>query len=208
MQENLMEVKVLKFADDTKLYCAISDPMDVTKLQANLDTLGNWFKQWKMPVNVSKSGIVTFGSNILLSKYTLYGEPLKEVPRERDLGILMDSTLIYKQHIQKIVNEAMKRYGWMVRNLVTRDRHVIIRIYKTMVRPILEYASSVWSPYRVGLINQIERVQRKVNKLVLRHLSYPHRLELLKLPTLKWRRYYLDLLKVHAIVHGNQQTRK
>ncbi len=120
----------------------------------------------------------------------------------------MDNTLSYKAHIQKIVNEAMRRYGWMARNLVTRDHVTVIRIYKTIVRPILEYASSVWSPHRVAQSSHLERVQRKVTKLVLKHLSYQERLKKLKLPTLKWRRQYLDLLKTHQLIHGDQELRK
>jgi hypothetical protein len=209
MEEGLSGVNVLKFADDTKVYCAITEAKDVANMQSNLNILGDWFKKWKMPVNVSKSGVVKFGSHysIFDFRYALYNEELKETQKERDLGLIIDSTLSYKSHIQKSINEAMRRYGWIVRNLTTRNSVIVIRIYKTLIRPILEYASSVWSPTRVGLTHQLERVQRKVTKLVLRHLTYQERLRKLKLPTLKWRRTYLDLLRTYQIVHGDQQYR-
>jgi hypothetical protein len=171
--------------------------------------MGDWFKKWKMPVNVNKSGVVKFGSaGDKVVPYALYNEPLKVLQSERDLGVIMDSSLSYKLHIQKTVNRAMMLYGWMARNLATRDSTVVLRVYKSLIRPLLEYASSVWAPTRVGLMNSLEKVQRKVTKLAIINASYTRRLEVLNLPTLRWRRIYLDLLQVHRILHGDQSIRK
>ena len=128
---------------------------------------------------------------------------------ERDLGVFVDSSLSFKPHTKIILGRALKLYGWMARNLTSRDE-TIISIYKVLIRPMLEYASTIWSPSRVGIMNSLERVQRKVTKLVvrLRSLSYSDRLRELHLPTLEWRRNYLDLLKVFQILHGNVQYRK
>jgi hypothetical protein len=209
IQNGLNGVNILKFADDTKLYCSINDISDTIKLQSNLDLMGDWFIKWRMPVNVKKSGALKFGfSDNYPTSYSLYGEKLKELMSERDLGVIMDGSLSNKPHIQKIVNQAMRAYGWMVRNLVTRDRVVVLRVYKSLIRPILEYASSVWSPSRVGLMNKLERVQRKVTKLIYRDVPYSDRLVMLKLPSLRWRRNYLDMLRVYSIVHGDESLRR
>ena len=209
LQNDLQEVEILKFADDTKLYCSINGYKDTLKLQENLNKMGEWFEKWKMPVNLKKSGVLRIGfSDNYKQFYSLYNEQLKELQLERDLGVIIDGSLSNKPHIQKIVNQAMKIYGWMVRNLVTRDKVVILRIYKSLIRPILEYASSVWSPHRIGLINQLERVQRKVTKLIYRDALYSDRLTMLKLPTLRWRRNYLDMLRVYSIVHGDESLRR
>ena len=209
LQNDLQGVEILKFADDTKLYCSINGYTDTLKLQENLNKMGEWFKKWKMPVNVKKSGVLRIGfSDNYKQFYSLYNEQLKELQLERDLGVIIDGSLSNKPHIQKIVNQAMKIYGWMVRNLVTRDKVVILRVYKSLIRPILEYASSVWSPHRIGLIDQLERVQRKVTKLIYRDALYSDRLTMLKLPTLRWRRNYLDMLRVYSIVHGDESLRR
>ena len=120
----------------------------------------------------------------------------------------MDCSLSYKLHIQKIVNKAIRLYGWLVRNLVTKNKTVVLRVYKALIRPTLEYASSVWSPARIGVMNSVEKVQRKVTKLIVRDGSYSFRLETLKLPSLRWRRNYLDLLQAHRIIHGDAELRK
>ena len=94
----------------------------------------------------------------------------------------------------------MRTYGWLSRNLATRDRQAVVKVYKTLIRPTLEYASSVWSPSRVGMNDRLEKVQKKITKLVARNAgSYSDRLRTLKLPSLRLRRKYLDLLKVFQV---------
>jgi hypothetical protein len=118
----------------------------------------------------------------------------------------MNATLSFKQHIQNIVSKSLQIYGWMVRTLVTRDRQVILKIYKTIIRPNLEYASSVWNPTAVGQIQSIEKVQRKVTKLILgKNIPYEERLRILQLPSLRWRRHYFDLLRVYMIVNADNE---
>ena len=64
------------------------------------------------------------------------------------------------------------------------------KLIMAMIRPRLEYAAVVWSPYKKKDIQKIERIQRAATKLVpsLRDLSYGERLRRLNLPTLEERR--------------------
>ena len=108
------------------------------------------------------------------------------------------------------MQKALKVYGWTVPTILSRDKVLIIRLYKALIRPILEYASTIWSPHRKFLIEAIERVQSKVTKFAFNWSSaytYGERLTMLKLPSLKWRRLYLDVLMVHRILHGYQEMR-
>ena len=205
------KIKLLKFADDTKLYSEVSSTEDVFALQSKLDELGNWFKTWRMPVNINKCGVLEFSSLNLTNTYKLLGENLKIVQSERDLGLVINSDFSCKQHIVSIISRAMKLYGWLVRNLVTRQYIIKIRLYKAIIRPTLEYATTVWSPSRIAQIVQVEKVQRKFTKFALNwpnNCSYEERLQELKLPTLVWRRRYLDLLMTHRIIHGATEIRQ
>ena len=69
----------------------------------------------------------------------------------------------------------------------------MIEIYKTLIRPHLEYAAPVWAPHLSRDIANLEKVQRFALKLCLKSwdVSYYNHLELAGLPTLENRRNYL-----------------
>jgi len=73
-----------------------------------------------------------------------------------------------------------------------------------MVRPHLEYANSVWCPYKQGDIKELEKIQKRATKLVInfKKIPYKDRLMHLKLPTLKYRRLCGDMIEVFKITHN------
>ena len=77
-------------------------------------------------------------------------------------------------------------------------------VYKTMIRPHLEYANCIWSPYLKGDVDKMEKVQRRATKIVptLRKLPYSARLRKLHLPSLAYRRLRGDLIQVYRIMQG------
>ena len=80
---------------------------------------------------------------------------------------------------------------------------MLITLYKSLVRPILEYGCQVWSPMTKNLNNQIESVQRRITKIMrnLKKQSYPERLKTLGIPTLKFRRLRADMIQIYKILH-------
>ena len=89
------------------------------------------------------------------------------------------------------------------------DEQIFKVLYKSMVRPHLEYANSVWNPYLKKDLDKLEKVQRRATKLVpsLKDQPYPTRLLLLDLPTLAYRRLRGDLVQVYKTLHGFQDVR-
>ena len=79
-------------------------------------------------------------------------------------------------------------------------------LYTAFVRPHLDYAASVWSPLLVKDMAKIERVQRRVTKLVpfLKNLPYEQRLEALQLTSLRRRRLRGDLIQYFKLDKKNQ----
>jgi hypothetical protein len=64
--------KVLKFADDTKLYGVAANQQDTERLKkSDSKLLGNWFADWLMPFNVDKCKIMYFGYNNSIRKYEM-----------------------------------------------------------------------------------------------------------------------------------------
>ena len=76
-------------------------------------------------------------------------------------------------------------------------------LIKSLIRPHVEYASTVWSPFKKGEIKLREGVQQRASKLVpeLRNMTYPERLRKLGLPTLEFRR---KMIQVYKILTGRE----
>ena len=79
--------------------------------------------------------------------------------------------------------------------------------YKTMVRPILEYGSSVWDHYTQGLQDELEKVQNRAARFVTRNYtrgegSMTGILEQLKRKSLKKRRKDNRLILLYKGLKG------
>ena len=85
------------------------------------------------------------------------------------------------------------------------SNNMFIALYKTIVRPILEYANCIWSPLFKRQSVSLEKVQRRATKILdldFQESSYEERLNFLRLPSLKYRRLRGDLIQLYKIVHG------
>jgi len=73
-----------------------------------------------------------------------------------------------------------------------------------MMHPHVEFANSVWCPYKLGDIKEIEKIQKRATKLLikLKNKPYKDRLIHLNLPTLKYRRLRGDMIEVFKITHN------
>src|SRR5271155_2282494 len=76
------------------------------------------------------------------------------------------------------INKANSVLGMIRRNITFKSKEVIVKLYKSLVRPCLEYCVQAWSPYLTKDIETIERVQRRVTKLIegYHNMSYENRL--------------------------------
>ena len=94
--------KILKFADDTKLFSASSSPCDVRELQDNLQAFETWFDTRKMPVNTKKCGVLKFSKSSDQNAnfvYKMHTASLSQKLFKRDLRVIISSDLNYKAHI-------------------------------------------------------------------------------------------------------------
>ena len=79
----------------------------------------------------------------------------------------------------------------------------MVPLFKSMVRPILEYANPVWAPYLKQDIQAIQNIQKNYTKRIygLKKMSYHERLKFLNLPSLEYRRLRGDMIEVFKIIH-------
>ena len=136
---------ILKYADDIKIYSSQSGSSNLSPsiLQHNLDSLNSWASCWQLRFNVNKCSIMHFGNNNPENHYHLGGLPIPNASIVKDLGIFISSNLKSSQHVSKIVKRAKSILAIIKRTIVSRDEHVFLKLYKQLVRPHLEYASTV-----------------------------------------------------------------
>ena len=132
------------------------------------------------------------------ARYKICNEEMEHVGSEKDLGVTFDENLRFEEHIANKVQIANAIVGQIRRSFTFLDGETFRRLYTALVRPHLEYAQAVWSPYLAKHINMIERVQIRATKLVdgMGNMGYEERLRQLKLPTLKYRRKRGDMIEV------------
>jgi len=124
------------------------------------------------------------------AQYTINNEIIEESECERNLGIMVDHRLSFDQHISTIVNKANRLLGQIRRSFVSRNKKVLMPIYKNIIRPMVEYGSTIWSPWKRKSIDLIAGVQRRFTKLIdnMKNLSYETRLARLEIISLEDRR--------------------
>ena len=195
-------------ADDTKIYRTIGSPdVDIPALQCDLDRLGVWANKWQMNFHLDKCEVmrITHRKDKTKPIYSLGGQ-FRSVENTKDLGVTISSDLSWGKHVFATVNKANIVLGTIKRSIGTNNRDVFSQLYKSLVRPILEYAAPVWSPYLIKDIVALEKVQRRASRLALRQkhgeMSYEHRCSLLKWQTLEKQREFLSLVQCYKIVFG------
>ena len=193
------------FADDTKVYVGAGNAHYREKLQQDLDALVTWSQRWKLPFNPAKCTVLHLGSRNVEAHYSIEGAPLRKVEVEKDLGVQVDHLLKFREQAATAVGKANRTLGLIKHSFAHIDSKTLPLLYKTMVRPHLEYCNQIWGPFNVADMKLVERVQRRATRLVpeLRQLPYEERLKKLHLPTLQYRRRRGDMVMMYNIMHGH-----
>lgn len=159
--------KFLLFADDTKIFTTVKSIEDCILLQNDLNRLFEYCRLNKLFLNVDKCHSITFcrKKQPIIFDYQLNDRILKRVTEVRDLGIILDSGLLFSSHINHITSKAYKMLGFIFRQTVDfTDPDTLLVLYNSLVRSHLEYASTVWNPQYSEYKKMVEKIQDKLIK--------------------------------------------
>ena len=182
-----------KFADDTKLVGCVDD---INSLQHDINALNEWYKIWLMPINVEKCHVMHIGIDNPKHKYWLSDEMLKVCTEEKDLGVVFTNDLTLHTQCLTAAKKANKILGMIYRTIKNRSKKIMLNLYKSLVRPQLDYCITVWRPHLKLDIKILERVQKRFTKSIqgFKKMKYVQRLQLLNLTTFETRCLRGDLL--------------
>ena len=120
------------------------------------------------------------------------------------LGVTFDQQLSFGTNASKVVAAANSTLGLINRHFRHIETKPFMNLYKTLVRPKVEYWMTVAQPVYKKDKEKIERVQHRATKLVLgmENKGYSERLEELKLPSLEYRRKRADVMQTYKIMNN------
>ena len=100
-----------------------------------------------MEFNLDKCEVMHFGRLNRGRTYSVNGRALRRVIEQRDLGVHVHSSLKVESQVDRVVKKAFGMLGFIGLNIEYRSWDVLLRLYKILVRPHLEYCVQFWPPY-------------------------------------------------------------
>jgi len=203
---------VRMFADDTKVFADASARGAVQEIQEDIIRLDNWAKEWQLTFNAKKCKVMYVGKKNPCHEYKMEQEGVQiELERtrvEKDLGVHIDDQLKFSDHTEIQVNKANKLLGLIRRSYTYLDKDCITTLYKTLIRPLLEYGHCITYPRFEKDRKLVEGVQRRATKMIpeLRDMEYPDRLQALKLPSMQYRRERGDMIESYKFTHQKYKS--
>ena len=143
------------------------------------DLYGKWSQQNDMKINASKTHeqLINFsrnGEQARIPPITMNGEQIERTDSAKILGVTISADLTWNAHVNNTVSKASKRL-YMLYQLKRAgvDQRDLVRIYMSVIRPVLEYAAPVWSTSMPGyLSDKIETIQKRAMRTIFPGMDY------------------------------------
>ena len=196
------------YADDLKI---VGNPTD-DQIQGNLHRIHAWSVKWELPINPGKCVQLSNQEEppAVRNLAQSGAEVLQPAARVKDLGVTIQDNFKPSLQCSEAAAKANGALFQLLRTVVSRDKKILVPMYKMYVRPHLEYCVQAWAPYLIQDINLLESVQRRFTRAVtgLRNRTYEQRLEALDLYSLKRRRLRGDLIEAFKLLKGMTATQR
>ena len=200
--------EVRLFADDTSILEIVNNPVQSSRhLNTNLSLIHYWGRLWRVLFNATKSLSVIFSVKRVKPHHPpvfLRGSPIPEADIHTHLGITLSGDLSWQAHITRITNKAGQRNSFLCRFKYKLSRKSLVKLYCSMIRPILEYGCVLFDNCGKVLSDRLESIQYNAAKIctgALKHTSHVNLLRELGWSTLADRRKYFKLVLFYKMYH-------
>ena len=212
ISENL-ESNVKLFADDTSIFSVVFDPnSSARKLNNDLIKIQQWAYQWKMsfnpdPTKQAQEVIFSRKNNKPYHPDLIFNQTnIKRTSSQKDLGLILDEKLNFKQHLKVLIDKASKGISVLRKLRYQIPRRSLISLYKSFIRSILEYADVVYDqPTNNYFSDKIESIQYNAALAItgaIRGTSKDKLYKELGFEYLSSRRWFKRLCLFHKIYHS------
>jgi len=208
IDQNIAHSFLTSFADDTRLMKEVKGVQDASELQTDLEAVYQWAEDNNCSFNNKKFEALRHVIDEALKISTNYTAPdgtiITEKPHLRDLGVTMSADGTFQQHISNVCRSARNMCSWILRTFESRTPELMLTLWKSLVIPIVDYCSQLWSPSKVGAIQQIEEIQQSFTRKIRGNYKHDYwqRLQEYHLYSLQRRRERYRIIYTWKILEG------
>ena len=139
----------LIYADDTTLLEIVDDPVvSAGRLNSDLHKISVWADKWLVRMNPVKSRNVIFSlkrNKQVHPPLFLSSNIVKDVESHTHLGLTLQSSMSWRKHIVRVFEKASKRLNMLKFVRFKVDRSILTSLYKSLIRPLMEYGDVIWN---------------------------------------------------------------
>ena len=194
------------YADDSSIYCKGKDIDQINKtLNEDLDTISKWAKKWKILFNPQKTVSITFTNKHLnnVPNLKMDNTEILEEKSHKHLGCIFQDSGKWRLHIEELTTKCAKKIDVLRSLRFQLDRNALEQLYKSFIRPSMEYASSVWTNCSIEQKTEIEKLQLHASRIITgaikgtRHSALYNECDLITTHERRRRKNLITYYKVH-----------
>ena len=139
----------LIYADDTTLFEIVDEPaVSAGRLNSDLNKISVWADKWLVTMNPVKSRNVVFSLKRNKQVHPLLflnSNIVKDAESHTHLGLTLQSSMSWRKHIVQVFEKASKRLNMLKFVTFKVDRPILTSLYKSLIRPLMEYGDVIWN---------------------------------------------------------------
>ena len=167
-----LDCNIKLFADDTSLYVMVDEQNYIQAadmLSTDLSHIHNWSQNWAIKFNPNKTESILFTRRNINNPPVYFGDMdnrVTDVNTHCHLGLDLQSNCKWGDYVSKIYKKACDRLKILRMLKYQVDRNVLINIYLSFIRPILEYGNVIWDNCTQNEANLLESVQVEAGRII------------------------------------------
>ena len=205
---------MILYADDILLLHTINSPSDIDSINSQLDVISSWLTSKSLHINILKTKYMIFSHRPQayfdqLPTIKIADSAIDRVSSFKYLGIVLKPNLSWSAHIHLLRKKAKKILGLIYRQFYKHcSSSTLLTLYKTLVRPILEFGSIVWDPPSPHVSDSLEQIQHFALKIISKSWTtdYSSLLFSLGLLSLKHRRKKNKIMSIFKLKNNLSHT--
>ena len=166
-------VKMAEYADDIVMFSSGSEIEELkVSIQRHIDKLSEWFFKWGFKLNKNKTKAMMFTLKKLDEPRILIEDnPIEFVSNYKYLGIIFDKPrLTWVPQIKYIINKCIPKMN-ILKSVSNHhwgaDREVLLKLYKSLIRSILDYGSIFYMTASKTHLNKLNKIQNNCLRLAI-----------------------------------------